>query len=255
MAWLSRFSLVCWSLSKILFPTVTLSPGFPPRLSAYLFSPNLLCFAIDCFYALIYLSVCSQNALHLAAFPPWESSELGETKVSPFCHSLGELPVRSKQATPSEQGRSVPSVTRYSYLEHGLLSLRLLLCCGGIKAELQCHKTPTKFLSSFSWFSVCSVAVNLWLFSRVMTKLIFIIFAQFLWRGCVSVEGWALEISSSAMFTDITPAYIFEGGDQNSAHYRGYSWKYCLPQRKKQKPKTIRQKTKLKKFPRTGPVA
>lgn len=125
MSWPSRFSIVCWSFSKPLFPKLTLLPaffpGFPPT------RHQLLSFAIVCFL-LIYLTVFSQNVLCWAIFPPWESSELLKLRHIPLLF-LWETPrqVKTDKWQLVSKVGSAPCVARCPCLEHRLLSSELLL--------------------------------------------------------------------------------------------------------------------------------
>ena len=52
--------------------------------------------------------------------------------------------------------------------------------------QKSCDHFPTIFKLSFSWFSICLVVINLWLFSRVLAKLVLtvgICSSVFLWRN------------------------------------------------------------------------
>lgn len=55
-----------------------------------------------------------------------------------------------------------------------------------------CFKLP------FPWFVICFVAVNLWLFSTILTKLILIVFPQFF---CLFLERCTPGVTYSAIFT------------------------------------------------------
>lgn len=67
------------------------------------------------------------------------------------------------------------------------------------------HSLPTIFNFPFYWFSNYLVAVNLLLFSRVLTKLILTIFAEFLFL----LGNGAVGAAYSPMFADITSIFIY----------------------------------------------
>lgn len=62
---------------------------------------------------------------------------------------------------------------------------------GWSKGKEKCHKDFLLLLSSFSWFSICLVALNFLLFSRVLRKLALTVsnfFLMSLWRdGCLKL--------------------------------------------------------------------
>ena len=81
----------------------------------------------------------------------------------------------------------------------------------GARASINAIKVSYHFKVAFSppWYSIHLIAINLWFFFRVLTKLILTAFA--LLSG-VSVEEWALGVNCSTIFADIasTNGFIFE---------------------------------------------
>lgn len=100
---------------------------------------------------------------------------------------------QSRQQFFENKDCSAPSSTRNSHQEHKLPSSRLPLSqkvggCG--KGKLKCHRALLlDFSHFFPWSSIHLVAINLWLFSRVLLMLILTVFLAFL---SVSLKEWPL---------------------------------------------------------------
>lgn len=96
--------------------------------------------------------------------------------------------------------------TRVPHWDWRLLSSRPWLGqeqeCSRINKMLK--TSPMIFKIPFVWFSVCLVAVNLWLFFRILTKLVLIVFAQLF---VVSMKRWAFRAIYFTLYTDVTTQY------------------------------------------------
>ena len=119
-----------------------------PSFSSQAFSPHCLMglysFATDNNNLFIYLSIFSRNDLHLATFPTWECSVLGEIKANAIHQSFRIPPTGQMRQTQFLRNKvcSVPPRARYPQQEHRLSSLRQPLHLGGVwgKAKLKLYK-------------------------------------------------------------------------------------------------------------------
>lgn len=173
-------------ISSLCFPKEISSQLFLPDFWHIHCLPQLQCCAPSSSSLFVCLSLFLRNTPCIAAFLPWEISELGETNTSSLQHSFMEPTDRSKQTQfVGKKVCSALSVTSYPCWEYRLLSSRLChtKVRGWGKAETP-QSSPTTLKLPFSSFSIHLVALNLWLFSRVPTKLILTVFAHFFQCFC-----------------------------------------------------------------------